>query len=270
MHTLGTTVRRFCALLAQLTAQAAAGCRKMALAALRWPATPIDRRWSLRHAEQLEQQSNWVLAWPGMVVVCRLIYLGLALVTLLGELTINVLRLPPVLGLPGGRALPVSLDLTLALLYLAMAAFFGALCLEFWDVIPHNVRLFPVLPLGVRRVFRAVALLGFALSVLVVGLINGVGAALLLGILLPELTILINVIQGLLLTIVAVPALWALVLGLLAVLAVICALLWLILAGLSLVCTLLAGLGAPESLYESPYTTSRDYQLTADEGSDWM
>lgn len=266
MHGIGSAVRRFFTSLAHLTALAANGCRQVTEAALRWPATPLTRRWSLQHTEQLEQQTNWVLAWPGMVVVCRLIYLGLALIIVLGELTINTLRIPPVLGLPGdSSSVPFSLDVTLALLYLAMAAFFGALCLELWDVVPHNVRLFPVLPQGVRRVFRVLALLGFVLSVLTVGLINAVGASLLLGIALPELSILINALQGILLTIVAVPSLWAMVLGLLAVLAVICALLWLVFAGFSLVCAYLAGAGT-----HNPAYAPDAYQLTNDDWSGWL
>lgn len=234
------------ALLAFVTAHAAAGCRQIAEATLRWPARPLTTRWSTqtngKQQPHFHDEAAWVMAWPGMVVVCRLLYLLLALCLLLGELSINIVRVPAVLGLPGGGTFTLSLGVMTALLFFAMACFLGALALELWEVTPTNTHLFPTPSPGVRRVFRTIAVVGFALTVLTVGLVYAAAAILLqTGQTMPQLSILINLLQGILLTVVAVPALWALVLGLLAIVTLVCALLWLILTGLALLCRVLSG-----------------------------
>ncbi|HEY1388705.1 MAG TPA: hypothetical protein VGF38_09180 [Ktedonobacterales bacterium] len=187
------------------------------------------------------------MASPVLLIVSRLGYLLLALCILLGELQINMIRAPAVLGLPSGGVAPgLSLDVTSALLFLSMAAFFGSLALEFLDVVPAYTHLFPTLPSRVRRIFLSIALVGLGLSVLCVGALYAAGAALLEDVALPGLSILINLLQGILLTIIAVPALWALTLGIVTLIALICAALWLALTALAWLLRLLAGAPTPD------------------------
>lgn len=267
---VGATVRHAFGFLAFLSERAAQGCRLIVEATLHWPPPPSlpnsaddhDVRWGLLHADHDRQRryeraryADGRHAWPGLVVVVRLLYLALALCLLLGELSINIARVPAVLGLPGGgvgSSLTLSLGVTTALLFFAMACFLGAVALELWDVTPPNTHLFPALSPGIRRVFRTIAAAGFFLTVLTVGLLYAAGAILLeTGQSVPELSILVNLVQGILLTIVAVPALWALGLGLLAIVTLVCALLWLVLTGLSLLCRFASG-GSPGVLVGAP------------------
>lgn len=244
---LSTTFASTFAFLASITLRGAHACRVIAGAALRWPAVRATTRWDARGTGMAPtasaNEAEWALATPVMVVISRLLHLALALCIFGGELSVNAARVPAVLHLPGGEAAGASSGLMTALMFVATTALYGALALELYHVVPVNACLFPTLATGVRRVFRILAVAGFALSLLTMGLLYGAGAALLEGTDLPGVSVVISLLQGPLLALISVPALWALLLGLLAVLAVVCAALWLVLLGPGLLCLRLAGEG---------------------------
>lgn len=232
--------------LALLCATAARGCGLLLHASLQWPPEPAVSPWLAQSRAQLLLRAQAMqtrrVAWPGIVVIYRLVTFLASLIVVLGDWQVNVVRVPAVIGLPGGSHVLLSLDVVTALLFLAMATLFGLLSLEFVDAVPCNLHLFPDLRPTIRRAFTVLALGGLGLSVLTVGLLYLAGAALLQETSLPPLLpLLINGLQGVLITLVAVPACFALVLGLVALLSVGAALLWVAFTSLMWLFVTLAG-----------------------------
>lgn len=220
--------------LAALAGYSEHGLRRLLAATLRWPPVSASSSSSADQrpdgnadADARATATPSPPAWGGIVILSRLIGLALAVCILLGEYTVNVLRVPIVqYGIatapPSGL---LGVDVTAGVLFMAMSVLWGVMVLDLLDVVPRNVQLFPFLAPRLRQIFVAIAVAGFTLTVLAAALLYYAGQRIVDGDPLPAVADVLSPLQGVLLNVVAVPALWAALLGLVGLLSLLCAVL---------------------------------------------
>jgi hypothetical protein len=111
--------------------------------------------------------------WVAETIFIRLLYLATVIVIVAADFIFAILRLQAVLfpTLPVPTNSLSNLSLLTGALLVSIVLLSGALTLDFFNVLPPPARLFPHLDPWKRRVLLVVSLLGFVLSIVVVGVL---------------------------------------------------------------------------------------------------
>ena len=114
-------------------------------------------------------------AWVAETIFVRLLYLATVIVIVGSDFVFAILRLQAVLfpTLPTIVKSPFFSDLSLltGALLVSIVLLSGALTLDFFNVLPPPARLFPHIETWKRHVLLVVSILGFLLSIIVVGVL---------------------------------------------------------------------------------------------------
>jgi hypothetical protein len=110
-------------------------------------------------------------SWVAETIFTRLLYLATVIVIIASDFVFAILRLQAVLFT--SLQAPIKdlgfLSLLTGGLFVSIVLLTGALTLDFLDVLPRPVRLFPTLSDGMRKALLAISISSFVLSLLVVG-----------------------------------------------------------------------------------------------------
>jgi hypothetical protein len=174
--------------------------------------------------------------WPGMIVIARLLYLAMGLAILVGAVSLDIPRSCVVQfdcnGTPS--LLPIPASVANGLLWFALAVFWGILLLDTLDVVPKQLQLFTQLQPHVRRFLLWIAAIGEVMTTLAMALLYFIGQLAVYGGRWPAGSLAISALQGPLVNLAAILALWALIYGAVALVSVVCLVVWLLSALLRL------------------------------------
>lgn len=158
-----------------------------------------------------------------MVTIVRLFYGVLAADVVLSTVYLDLMRVGAVLFGPeaGSVSLPVTLSIPLVtgLLTFAVVAMIGMALLDVLGAVPPSVALYPNPSPRFRRLLAWTASIGSALALAMVVLLFVAGQLIALGYEWPLASLLVSALQGALANVTAVMAFWALVLGVVALIA---------------------------------------------------
>ncbi|HEV2235398.1 MAG TPA: hypothetical protein VGR57_01945, partial [Ktedonobacterales bacterium] len=113
------------------------------------------------------------LTWVAETIFTRLLYLVTVIVVIGSDFVFAILRLQAELfpTLPVPKQDLSNLSLLIGALLVSIVLLTGALTLDFMEVLPEQVRLFPKLDRGKRRLLLGISVLSFVMSLVVVGLL---------------------------------------------------------------------------------------------------
>jgi hypothetical protein len=119
------------------------------------------------------QEEETPLTWVAETIFTRLLYLATVIVIVLSDFVFAILRLQAVLfpSLPAPKQDLSSLSLLIGAFFISIVLLTGALTLDFLDVLPEPVRLFPSLPRNRRMLLLGISVLSFVLTLVAVGLL---------------------------------------------------------------------------------------------------
>jgi len=143
---------RFNVKLADILSHAASYCQKAAVASLRYPPGVNNDEY-----------------WLGVNVISRLVWFVLSVLIIVGEIVNTLLVVPSLFQTTSRLPLPGGVELSSAALFIATPAFFGAVLLECWGLIPHRCGLFPPMGKLSRWVLGITSGVFLVLSILLTG-----------------------------------------------------------------------------------------------------
>jgi hypothetical protein len=123
--------------------------------------------------QQPPQEEETPLTWVAETIFTRLLYLATVIVIVVSDFVFAILRLQAVLfpSLPAPKQDLSSLSLLIGAFFISIVLLTGALTLDFLDVLPEPVRLFPTLSPNRRMLLLAISVLSFVLTLVAVGLL---------------------------------------------------------------------------------------------------
>jgi hypothetical protein len=125
------------------------------------------------HQAAHEAPAENELTWVAETIFTRLLYLATVVVVVASDFVFAILRLQAVLfpSLEVPKSDLSALSPLAGALLVSIVLLTGALTLDFLDILPEKVRLFPTLDPGKRRLLLLISVTSFILSMITVGLL---------------------------------------------------------------------------------------------------